>query len=228
MYCAVLCCGTLYVQAVERCEEELLAWAREIRERWFRVPQLRALRQRLALQSALDLSAVRDLFPRGSISISQLQKYCSREVLAPRTVLIAEGSCERRLFLQVSGRVKVFCSMGTNNPMAEHVATVAGGSFVNEEGFFLAAPSDVTVVVVRSALAIIVLMTANALAGPWSALLSCALPSPVLHLFAHAYIHAPLTPSLLDARWDSHTGRSRAGWGSMLVTRCPIIHSHDA
>ena len=137
--------------AVEYCEELVLEWAAGVRSQWYKVPCMQEIYKKRMFNRAMEVTTLADLFPRGSISVTQLLTYCERQTLAPKTLVITEGDRARKLFIMQTGRIKCFTSSGSTNPMATHVKTITSGSFLNEEGLFMGVASEVTAVVEEEA-----------------------------------------------------------------------------
>lgn len=137
--------------AFEYCEERILEWAAGVRSRWYKAECIQQIHQRRMLDKALHASALTNLFPRGSLSITQMMKYCERASLPPKAVLIREGELRRELIIMQAGRIKCFTSRNTDNLLNKHAHTVTVGSFLNEEGLFMGVASAVTAVVEEEA-----------------------------------------------------------------------------
>jgi MFS superfamily sulfate permease-like transporter/CRP-like cAMP-binding protein len=137
--------------AFEYCEELILEWAAGVRSRWYKAECIQLIHQKRMLDKALHASALTNLFPRGSISITQMMRYCERTSLKPKTVLIREGELRQDMFIMQAGRIKCFTSHDTDNLLHKHAHTVTVGSFLNEEGLFMGIASEVTAVVEEEA-----------------------------------------------------------------------------
>jgi MFS superfamily sulfate permease-like transporter/CRP-like cAMP-binding protein len=137
--------------AFEYCEELMLEWAAGVRSLWYRAECIERIHRGRMFAKALHASALADLFPRGTVSITQMLKYCQRATLPAKSVLMREGERRREMFIMQAGRIKCFASNGRENLLDRHVSTITSGSFLNEEGLFMGIISEVTAVVEEEA-----------------------------------------------------------------------------
>ena len=131
-------------EGCEYAEEMVLQWAADVRSNWYRVPQVRKLMRGGLFAMALDAMALRNLFPRNSISVPELMAYCQTMEVTAGQKLLTEGERVQTLYIVVSGFIKSFSSYGTSDAKARHVASVGNGAFLNENGFCLNLPADAT------------------------------------------------------------------------------------
>lgn len=124
-------------EAVEYAEECVLKWAADVRSNWYRVPEVRRVYNFSMMAMAVDAMAMRDLFPRNTVSLSDLMSYCTKLKLQAGNVLLKEGEMNDSLFIVVTGRLRAYSSQGTDDIKARHVATVSNGTFINQPGFCL-------------------------------------------------------------------------------------------
>ena len=93
---------------MEYCEELVLEWASGVRSQWYKVPEMQQVYKNRMINRAMEVSTLSDLFPRGTVSVTQLLTYCERKTLAPKTRVISEGDRVLKLFIMQQGRIKCF------------------------------------------------------------------------------------------------------------------------
>lgn len=91
------------------------------------------------------MNAIQSLFPKGSVSLTQLMKYCDKIRLPKDKIICVEGEVHTTMYVLQLGRVS-FYDGGESAVTRHRISTMTTGAFINEEGLFFHKPSAATVI----------------------------------------------------------------------------------